>query len=78
MSYEHTLIIPLSLDNIKAQLETYLRATKAIQDDQDIVEMKLLPIVNGEHWHKNEWEKTSVMPIEIKLKEEGVDIIIHK
>ena len=75
MNYAGTRTIEtqISLDNVKAQIETFLRTIKMIEDDEDLVDMQFKnSLTNGT-------KLMNVLPLTLKIEKEPreVKVILH-
>ncbi len=67
MSFDKcTLIVNVSLSNIKSEIETMLRRWGDLKDNQDIINMKIGNL------------NQEIVPIELKLKDEEVQVTKFK
>lgn len=79
MSSDRTLVVNVSLSNLKAEIETYLRRMKLVNDSEDILDITFGDVMVGEEWVSAKWQTAKTVPVILKIKgDRGCDIIVHK
>lgn len=76
MSSLNILNKEISMDNIKSALELFFRQNSIIDDNQVVERITFATIKNPTTII--EWESRKTVPIQIVLKEDLCDIIIHR